>query len=621
MICYNCRVFGNRGVALVTVLVFAVVMFTMLKAVVHLATQGTFKSASHFERTAALFLVEAAVADALQEFEKDPGWTHGFDQKRLSDSPGHYTMHFQDTAPFGPTDSVNNIEGGSPVDGFRGPGSVPAHCAELVVTAKVGRTLRQIRVLVGEPSLAEPNRFAVAANGNILMRGDVRVSGLKSLEQGDPVPVLFQSNRAAVEADIIRWQPVQPSDSATIDGEVRVVSPAVDAIDFGNDPAAYQMDGSQTGVAPAPIGRVDVSSKVDDRAGLPGFSFSPTGQNELPEGGHFHDGSLTLNGDLILGDSDLYVRGSLTVNGTIRGRGSVYVAGDTALKGDSRIFANTSAGVGLFSEGNVTLTGYDGSAYVEAVVGSDPEAQVWWQDMTATVEDFKAYTEPLMLVDEEQRQQKAGELLDDNADPYVETLTDVLGFDISPLPHAEGRSPNATGKLRTFLESQAASSTRDFMVARLDYIQRLFADHEPTETGFNPPGTTAEQIMLAWENGDSETYYGWLDAAEDSMDLECGLRLLYESRQLNYDAIGTSYFQGTVYTNGYFLATNEVTIIGSLMTAGDPNSAAPEVVAGYSVKPGDIVLDNNTQIVLSQEFPTASDAAGPSLTAFSWIEL
>jgi hypothetical protein len=111
----------RRGIALLLVLVFATIIFTMLKGLTFLATSNSFKTQNHLAETGALFALEAGFAHTINQLEKDPSWTDGFTQETLTKAPGNYSVTFNTSGePFAPTESINNLEGRTPADSFLG---------------------------------------------------------------------------------------------------------------------------------------------------------------------------------------------------------------------------------------------------------------------------------------------------------------------------------------------------------------------------------------------------------------------------------------------------------------------------------------------------------------------
>ncbi|MCE7870242.1 hypothetical protein DYH09_07670 [bacterium CPR1] len=123
----------------------------------------------------------------------------------------------------------------------------------------------------------------------------------------------------------------------------------------------------------------------------------------------------------------------------------------------------------------------------------------------------------------------------------------------------------------------------------------------------------------AWQTG-SNTYIGIFDAAIDGgYDLVMP-ELVSLTNQIDYDKLGTSYFQGMIYTNGYLYAAHEVNVLGAVLTQGD-SSLPSATINGKTVKPGDIYLANGTRVTYVESLFTnpIGSAAGPTVAVETWI--
>lgn len=613
MLCYFFsmrRGVRQSGSALMVVMFLALILLFMVKMLVMLAASQTTRSLTYCNRASALYVVDAAVADAINQLSKNASWTTGFQEKKLTRAEGVYSLKFH-TGPGAVEfdESVNNLQGGVAADGFRGPGTVPPGCAELVIRAEVGGVIRSVRVIVSGTPVATGSAGMVAG-GNLVMRGNVFVDGITTMASGGTsTKAHLQSNRSDAAPDIVRWSPVNPGDRAVVDGEVRVSSSDPGAINFGPDPTAYQVDAFQTGAAGAALSKVDVIGQIAAHSGDQAPSINPLATNNLGSGSFYYNGDLTINGDLNMDDTKLYVSGKLTVNGTIAGRGSVYVGGDTDFQGDGAVYSNNLEGVALFSQGNVHLTGLDGSAYMDAVVAGNPAAAKAWQDMKDTVADFKTNAAASIA--------KSGDLT--KITSYTDGMRTVLGTDSNSNHQPwQGRTRDATGQLMTYLQGQPQSSTRDFMLERLNHMQFIFAD--PANNPYTP-GHSNSDVYDEWASG-GHRFYGILDCVINNGNSQQIEQTLNTVMRLDNTRLGTSYFQGKVYTNGYFYASNEVTIVGSLVSGGN-RTGAPTMLGSVEVRDGDIVLDNNSRLTLCEDYsdtPTGGGGAS-SFGTRCWIEL
>ncbi|MCE7869220.1 hypothetical protein DYH09_02455 [bacterium CPR1] len=550
--------------------------------------------------------------DALNQIDARADWDVGFDRKKLSQMEGFYSIKFH-SGPGRPDEdeSVNNLTGATPVNGYRQGHQIPPGCVELVIIAEVGGATRTIRTMVGGTP-ASSTMAGMMAGGNILLRGNVVVEGFSTLTTGaQAVQANLQSNRPDSAAGVIRWVSANPGDRASVSGAVRTVSADAAAIDFGPDATAYQAGSFEVGATAVALGRVDIVGEIGNHTGDPAPAINPIGTNNLPAGACYQGGDLVINGDLSLDDTNLYVDGNLTVNGSVTGTGSIYVKGDTSFQGDAAIYTNNVKGVALFSEGNVRLTGLDGTAYMDAVTTSNPQAAIWWQDAQDTMQALNGRIQTSLANPNAKIMQVGPQ--------YIDEMRQVLGTDANA-NHAtwDGRTRDATGKLQAYLNTQPASSSRDFMLERLDYMQRVFADDN---NPYNPVGVKGRDVLKEWDQG-GDSYYGLIDAATDAVygspqHVEQMLNLIM---RIDYEKMGSSYFQGTIYTNGWFHASNEITVVGSLTSGGD-RSGQPTTIGSEEIRCGDIVLDNNCRLTLTQDYAPPGQSQGSSgLSLKSWLE-
>ncbi len=91
---------------------------------------------------------------------------------------------------------------------------------------------------------------------------------------------------------------------------------------------------------------------------------------------------------------------------------------------------------------------------------------------------------------------------------------------------------------------------------------------------------------------------------------------------LTYDRLGSSYFQGLVYTNGFVYSANDVHVVGALI-ANDDGSQTGEVLAGVQLEPGDIFLTKGASLTYNQEYFSSpeggSAGASGALAVTAWI--
>ena len=117
-------------------------MLLTLVAALLLSLQGDKFSVLQFNHsTEALYVAEAGVADASLQMARDNSWGPTVPLEVTLPEGGKYTIVFDDDGIIEPFESVNNLASRNPADGPRGPGTVPAGAADVVVKVEArGRT-------------------------------------------------------------------------------------------------------------------------------------------------------------------------------------------------------------------------------------------------------------------------------------------------------------------------------------------------------------------------------------------------------------------------------------------------------------------------------------------------
>ena len=609
MIWYIVHMARRRGVALMMIMLLMVVLVAMLKAVTQLAHTDSFQARGHYERTLATYAAEAAAQDALEQLANDSSWTAGFHQKQLSDVRAHYTIRFADSGG----ESVNNIGEAVPADGPRGPGTVPPFTADLVITVQAGSLTKKFEVLAAADGVREEVLVAhsLAASGRLRMRGNVQVDGIRTLSSDATSSAGIHSNYSGTEA-AISWEPIDPADEAVIEGQVSTTGAA---IDFAPNHTVGSFVTDAPTLDPPPI---DIPGEIAAASGAPAPPIVSFGTTTLAGQNYYQGGDLTINGDLELDDGGLYVSGNLTVNGSISGKGAIYVAGQTAFQGDSELLTNNDAGVAVYSRGNIQLTGFRGSEYLDALAASDPVIDNHWSQAKATFNDMQSMMQsesPMDLLDDWRTLQEMSRSL---ADPDGPT-------------HA-GRENDSVGQLLNHVRAQPAGSTRDFLITKLETVREIYGE----------PNRNPRYIVRDWERGNTSDMQGLFRAilseangggwgwgcpiCNPDQPGNTGLmeQMINLTNQISYDRIGSAYFQGLLYTNGSIYAAHEVNIVGSARAHSD-GSQVNATVGGVDLAPGDIFLDSGISMTFNEQYQQLQDVAlnGPgsgSATIRAWLE-
>lgn len=566
----------RRGIALASVLLLTSVLAIMAISLILVTRRQSLGAVDHYHRTCALNAAESGLARALKELTAVPGWDDGYLKEPMPSGRGSYTVTFAPpSGPVGPDDSVNNLNNPNPTAGPRGDTGVPPRTAVLIVIGESSGVRTRLEAVVGRQSFAGLPA-PVLATGPIVMRGGVSIDGRESLE-GAAVDAGLHTNYAASGADkSISWAPIAGADQAVISGAVTTSDPRPvgQAIEFLG---SHSVGSTDSNAPTRPLPNYDIPGLVD--ANSSGANPGPlnNGTNILAAGKYHVAGPISVAGDLELQDgAELYVDGDLDVNGAIRGKGTVVVNGSTHLRGDSQLGANNR--LALLSEGDIHLEGFDGQAYLEALPGGAPLLS----QINQTLSDISYWSEH-------------------STGPFPTGFSSVLGgyqildrlnheladHTMSHPSFNAGVPQNRLGALRDLVNAQPPSSARDFLSKKLTELHRYHGHGSiPNKTAnalaflANPSTGIAEAVESLTDN------YASLTSAQRDQ----GLKLFGQiARSVSYDKLGTSNFQGLVYTQGDFRATNQVTIVGALVANGKPGK-------------GRISLENGTSVTYIRDF-------------------
>jgi hypothetical protein len=601
----------RKGMALVTVMLLCTILLMMLIAL-FVTVRGRLLAGVHqAQSVAALYVAEAGIADAMVALGSNLNWPGTSAPVRVGD--GYYTVKFHTTGPYTNVDSVNNLSGIVAADSHRGDDTVPPGSALVIVEARVAASRRVVEVLLQPGALGPAAGIAVHTTGRVLLDGDVAIDGIKSLEDNTAVPAGIHSTNSTVMPDLIKWF-ADPGDTATISGKVSAVS---------TDPSAISLTGatlgqsSETGAAAIGLRTYDVLGTISAQSGKPAPAVNPAGRTVLDGGAYYVSGDLDLNGgDLVLKNgAKLYVDGDLRINGSLSGSGSVYVANTTTLQGDTALSSQATGNLALLSHGDVNLSGFDGTAYLQGLGADDPALAAELSELTDTLSKMQEF-----LATTPSDQFRQGGAAKDEVELYRRALgqTDGAGY--------LGRN-NLLRKLHQKVLTKAASKQRDFVAARLDHLDRFFDGASRLGDGTDGSTASREDVLLDWTSGTKALYGGWFDAAMDvsatspqaALASKTLKKMAVQVQQMGLDRLGTSYFDGTIYTRGSLRAQQEVNVVGAVMVDGDPSQ--PDNTAGARVlKPGDLLLRGGARITLVENMAGASGPPGAGdLRISAWL--
>lgn len=577
----------RRGIALVLVLIMTSLLFMMVLALYISSRGGLFATMSHQRHLAALYVAEAGLADAMDALEASNfALTSGVLTGTLPGVGGRWEVEFRDSGPFLDSHSVNNLGSDAAAESYRGLGSVRGRSALIIVRAQVGDAERVLEASVTRSAMVVNTGRAIQSGGTLRMSGNVHVDGIRSLEDATAVGGNIHSNGAA--GMVIEWD---GTGSADISGSVSSVAAGGGAIDLnGYLPGGGVSPGAS--VAPFPV--VNIAGTVAGKSASPTPAIPPVGATTLPSGDFYLPAGTVINGDLELNGSNLYVNGSLTVNGSIVGSGSVYATGDTSLQGSSSVLAGSGDQVALFSGGDLTLTGFNGNQYLDALAAIDPAADNYLDNSRLTLNDMQS-----------QLNNPAVNLF---ANSNVDRMRRTLGHSTSTTYTYMGRPADCLGQLALRIEANqpVPSPTRDFLLKKLDDLSGAYNQGQPYGnqiTGFfaniTSPDTPASVVADHLANG---RIYNLVDAINDNAQTDLADELQQMLNWIGDDGLGNAYFRGLVYCDGSITARNDVTVVGSLMSRGDIN------------------LQNGVRVTFVEDlFQDATASSVGGLVVTSWI--
>lgn len=625
----------RRGIALIITLLFSGILVMMLSATLISTHGGSIFSQDYHGKTAAYYAAESGLAVLQSRLEANPGYASTTTNEPTPFGTGSFSIRF------GSGGCVNNFNGTSPVSGPRGP-VLPGSAYVKIEGQALGH--REVVECVLGRKDDDLVAAAVVASGKIHLEGDVKVSGRLANDQSTVVPADVISNYRedtwTGSAPLYYNQGV--GDTASIVGTVRSASPNPGAI--SPDFAGAATD-ALTNQAPVPVDNVDIQGEIDSKIGNP----SPPLTTSTLTGDYYSSGSHTITGDLILNNGRVYVNGNLTVIGSIKGNGAVYVAGNTTFSGDAEITASED-GVVLYSQGNISLRGFDGTEYMDAIAANGTSAnQLDWQHTKKNFELLGQY-----LSDPAGTRFRVGA---PNPSLYWQSDVAIIQAYLansminSAAPHpfySLGGRDNLLYNMLQLVKSQPDSPAKRFMERKFDTLRDGRQSSWPA--GQNLPGalgitysstlvTETAKIINFVNNGviDDGLFNKiiWLKTSRlegdpnqysSISDAQVDLAVVKMTNWLSnydYDKLGSSYFQGRLYTRGALYAANEVTIVGSVAAVADPLTADSrpdfQPAAGVSLRPGDLYLANGTTVTYIEDLRPGYNSGEPNVGVRHWL--
>jgi len=346
------------GASLATTLMVAAVVITLAFSLISLCLSHLQVTTRWSNAYQARNLAESLLALAAARVVDEPGFQ---DTLRLTPAAGGEAVLTFDTETAQAESipcSTNNLERESSAPGWGGQ-IVPGSAAHLVARAVYRGVERRMEAIVAVPAYP----YVLASAGPFRSEGGLTVGSLTdpedlqaSLDPDDLHKGRLASNSRSDEA-------FQLGPGTRIVGDVS----AVGGVRLHPD---GKVDGRVTSHGEAvAIPRIPLEDFDPQRSGKPGLQTlnDVTTSSLSLEGYCRRQGSLHVNGPLVLKGAVLYVSGDLTVEGGIQGKGCLVVEGRTTLGGGSALASDNVAA--LISRGDVTLEGggsfFQGLVYTE----------------------------------------------------------------------------------------------------------------------------------------------------------------------------------------------------------------------------------------------------------------
>jgi len=588
----------RSGVAFLSVLFLTLVILMSVGVTVSRTLQGSKFQVQDQHAIGAFYAAESGLNEALAELHANKSWQPALYTGSVNDGLGRFEIRF-DAAH-----SVNNLSGDSPMASFRGAASVPPYQALLVVTGFAGPRSKTLEALVSRGGLFPPGTALMSQLG-IEFHGSVTVTSVQNLQENSPQPADVSVLNTANSALHASWDGVG---QINIAGAVNSNSDNPGAI--GSNIAAGNVSAVHLGQHQSAPRNLRIGDRVSQAftQGFPSASLSGPATTLSP-GNYTLSNPATYNGDLVLAGANLYVSGDFRLNGSIRGTGSVFVDGQTEMRGSTTLSGQDSVGVALYSSGDVTLTGLNGSQFLTAFMasaGSDGNGVSYTQHLA----NFRQFTRQMLLAVEaglsspsllgnysrfgNPPEIQGGGGLSDFDGWYGALVADVPWNDYGNTGVASIHT-NPVRRLTQALEAGASSPTRDFLLQKfrelrpvptsVDTLAAQVGDplsthgllgNRPVSSGFG--GVDLAQVSAHLDllrNGSDNALFDVFNDVVNNTTLvppadrvRLQNRVLSTLRELDFDRPGMAYFQGIVFTEGNFVARDEVRVVGALYAVG-----------------------------------------------------
>ena len=569
-----------RGFALIYVLMILAIVVMFVGALLTRTGSQALSGSLNFSQYQAQNAAEAGLADAVAQMEQSSTWTTGFSGKPLPGGGGSYTVHFS------ASESVNNLNSVLAANSRRGPNGVPPGAALVVVEGHYGGATRTLEAVL-VPGLGIPRRQVLGATGRIDMSGDLYIDGMTSLQGPTKIAADIHSNQKGVGNHVL-WS----------GGTILQVSGQVSS--SGSTAAAIDLSGA-TGISTsvnAPqvrFNRPNITTLIGDHVADAGPPLPVIGSVTLSSLLNYYSGSQVIDGDLTLQNgAKVYVEHDLTVRGSVRGDGALIVGGNTSLHGDFKLDGGPDDYVSLLSKGHVTLEGFQGNTYLNTFAASNPTTAGQWDDLQYGLAQTKAIHDahPTDL----------DSFMASN-DAYMDGFNRIIGraaHAVQDHYRADGtvREKGTAYSLMNSLPTvdplnPSRDITAGFLRDRMQRLDDIYRDglmkRDGTPSGWNPSVYMEDWFNGTWDGSLGGIYDAVQSSATSTHSDQVLADMVTQTEQFDYNRIGTAQFKGLVYTEGAFVAQNEVQLLGAVVVNGDPTQGTL-VMGSDTYQPGDLIV-------------------------------
>ena len=618
----------RRGSILLVCLFLLLVVSMLTTALFKLHLQSLSELSLRRERQQAAQQARGGLNHVLHLWTYNPAWASGLNTVQNGEG---YRVTF--SSSYG---SVNNLANASAASGanYRGE-DVPPYSADVVVTGISGRAQVRLHGLVQHG--LQFNR-SLGALGKISLLDDCEVRGIRSFY--DPTEVgggMLSKHQMSSSGD---WA-IEHSGPGTLTagttsriealpqpGHQPAISPTIHAA----LPLQVRENSLDT-----PLPEYDVQKLMNPHLSDPapiGLSGSTLGTTAIGDSRCVH-GNLAVNGDLVFGgNGSLYVDGDLTLNGGVIGEGAIYCNGRVTIQGgSSSLITNQGNGAALFARGDVELHGQSAVGYLNALGAAHPAIQTKWTAVQNQFAQIKNTVDsaPDPATNLSGAASAAQSLWGLNwvlskkevATSHPQYGAGVTGGQnwINSIPSPNGTYadagsdallPSLVDEIRTSLGPAYATDLRAQRIVHGLEETHYYFRHNNDTASLNAGATIVNNRLVG---GGTESL-GWDDASlqQSSWNFEhgvissdpwgtpqldqlqsflAGLRGFYDNHPMDFSWLGSSNFQGIIYTQGNVNVTNRFDVNGLIVSGGQ------------------VSLSGGSKLVYNEEYVRQGGLSGP----------